>query len=129
MRASAAMAERPPRPADVDPQTILNVAMAAERTWLAWWRTALVATAGALGVGRLAPVLLDAGPAPYVVLGCAYGVLSVALLIVGARRQRAIARAIEHGETMPLATTTVAAFTIGGILLAVTTTVVVLAEL
>ena len=29
--------------------------MAAERTWLAWWRTALAATAGALGVGRIAP--------------------------------------------------------------------------
>jgi hypothetical protein len=33
--------------------------MAAERTWLAWWRTALGATAGALAVGRFAPQLLD----------------------------------------------------------------------
>ena len=46
--------------------------MAAERTWLAWWRTALVATAGALGVGRLAPRLLHAASAPYIVLGCCY---------------------------------------------------------
>ena len=49
----------------------LDVGMAAERTWLAWWRTALVATAGALGVGRLAPRLLHAASAPYVVLGAA----------------------------------------------------------
>src|SRR5215203_1054258 len=31
--------------------------MAAQRTWLAWWRTALGATAGALAVGRFAPQL------------------------------------------------------------------------
>jgi len=73
--------ERDPQAADAE--TALNVGMAAERTWLAWWRTALVATAGALGVGRLAPRLLHAAPAPYVVLGCCYVVLALALLIVG----------------------------------------------
>src|SRR3954452_8952286 len=90
-----AVAERPPQPVDVE--TVLNVGMAAERTWLAWWRTALVATAGALGVGRLAPRLLDAAPAPYVVLGCGYALLAIALLVVGSRRHRALGRAIETG--------------------------------
>src|ERR1700759_20549 len=42
-----AVAERTQQTADAE--TSLNVGMAAERTWLAWWRTALVATAGALG--------------------------------------------------------------------------------
>src|ERR1700759_3607323 len=48
-----------------DAETALNVGMAAERTWLAWWRTALVATAGGpAGGGRVAP-RLPAPPAPH----------------------------------------------------------------
>ena len=121
------MADRTPQTPDAE--TALNVGMAAERTWLAWWRTALVATAGALGVGRLAPRLLHAAPAPYVVLGCCYGVLALALLIVGSRRHRTLARALERGEPSPLAATTVNLFTIGGVVLATVTTVVVLAEI
>jgi uncharacterized membrane protein YidH (DUF202 family) len=120
------MAERTPEPADAD--TALNVEMAAERTWLAWWRTALVATAGALGVGRLAPRLLHAAPAPYVVLGCCYALLAGALLVVGLVRHRAIERAVERGEPAPLAARTVALFTVGGLVLATVTTVVVLAQ-
>ena len=115
-------------PETADAETALNVGMAAERTWLAWWRTALVATAGALGVGRLAPRLLHAAAAPYVVLGCGYAVLALALLIVGSRRHRALARAIERGEPAPLTTTTVTLFTVGGVVLATVTTVVVLAQ-
>jgi uncharacterized membrane protein YidH (DUF202 family) len=122
------VAERTPEPAD-DADTTLNVGMAAERTWLAWWRTALVATAGALGVGRLAPRLLHAAPAPYIVLGCGYALLAVALILVGARRHRALGRAIERGEPAPLPATTVTLFTLGGVILATVTTVVVLAQI
>jgi uncharacterized membrane protein YidH (DUF202 family) len=89
--------------------------MAAERTWLAWWRSVLVATAGALGVGRLAPRLLHAAPAPYVVLGCCYALLAGALLVVALIRCRAIERAVERGEPALLAARTVALFTIGAI--------------
>src|SRR3954462_2028612 len=121
-----AVAERTPQPVDAD--SALTVGMAAERTWLAWWRTALVATAGALGVGRLAPRLLDAAPAPYVILGCGYALLAVALIVAGSRRPRPPGRAIERGETAPLAPGTVALFTAGGVFLTVMTTVVVLAQ-
>ena len=121
------MAERNPEPADAN--TALNAEMAAERTWLAWWRTALVATAGALGVGRLAPRLLHAAPAPYVVLGCGYALLAGALVVVGMVRHRAIERAIQHGERAPLAARTVALFTVGGTVLVAVTTVVVLAQI
>jgi uncharacterized membrane protein YidH (DUF202 family) len=120
------LAERTQEPADAD--TTLNVEMAAERTWLAWWRTALVATAGALGVGRLAPRLLHAAPAPYVVLGCCYALPAGALLVVGLMRYRAIERAVERGESAPLAARTVVLFTVGGIVLAAVTTVIVLAQ-
>ena len=56
--------------------------MAAERTWLAWWRTALAATAGALAVGRLAPELLNVTRWPYVMLGTGYAGLAIGLLLL-----------------------------------------------
>ena len=118
------MADRKPPDAEDE----LNLGLAGERTWLAWWRTALVATAGALGVGRLAPRLLHAAPTAYIVLGCGYALLAVALLVVGSRRHRAITRAIERGESAPLAATTVTLLTVGGVALATMTTVVVLAQ-
>ena len=65
-----------------------RTSMAAERTWLAWWRTALAASAGALAVGRFAPELLDVAAWPYVLLGCGYASLAIGLLVVGALRQR-----------------------------------------
>jgi putative membrane protein len=105
-----------------------RTSMAAERTWLAWWRTALAATAGALAVGRFAPELLDVAAWPYVVLGCAYAALAVGLLLVGARRQRDLERALNTGGHAPLTFRTIATFTGGGIALAVMTVVLVVAQ-
>jgi uncharacterized membrane protein YidH (DUF202 family) len=98
--------------------------MAAERTWLAWWRTALAASAGALAVGRFAPEVLDVAPWPYVLLGCAYAALSIGLLVVGAQRQRALERA-----DSPLPFRTVAFFTGGGVVLALATVLLVVAQI
>src|SRR5689334_12209630 len=119
------MAEEPP-PQELDQAR--RTSMAAERTWLAWWRSALAATAGALGVGRLAPEVLDVAPWPYVLLGCAYAVLAIGLLVVGAQRQRDLERALRTGEHSPLTFRTVAIFSGGGILLAVLTVVLVIAQ-
>ena len=102
--------------------------MAAERTWLAWWRTALTATAGVLAVGRFAPELLHVAPWPYVLLGCGYAALALGLLVFGARRQRELERSILEGVHAPLPFRLVAAFTIGGVLLVVTTVVLVGAQ-
>ena len=106
-----------------------RTSMAAERTWLAWWRTALAATAGALAVGRFAPELLDVAPWPYVALGCGYAALAVALLVFGAYRQRELERSILDGVHSPLAFRLVAAFTIGGVLLVAFTVVLVGAQI
>jgi uncharacterized membrane protein YidH (DUF202 family) len=103
--------------------------MAAERTWLAWWRTALAASAGALGVGRLAPELLQVAAWPYVVLGCGYAAIAIGLLVVGASRQRTLQRALATGAEAPLPFAVVATFTVGGTLLAAMTAVLVLAQL
>ena len=102
--------------------------MAAERTWLAWWRAALAASAGALGVGRLAPQLLNVAPWPYIVLGCGYASLAIGLLIVGAQRQRELEQALRTGGHMPLQLRTVGVFTVGGVALAVMTVVLVIAQ-
>lgn len=102
--------------------------MAAERTWLAWWRTALAASAGALAVGRLAPELLEVATWPYILLGCGYALLAVGMLLAGAARQRDVERAVRTGGHSPLPFRAVAVFTGGGIVLAVMTVVLVIAQ-
>jgi putative membrane protein len=111
-----------------DPGADSRTSMAAERTWLAWWRTALAATAGALAVGRVAPQLLHVAATPYIVLGCGYAVLAIALLITGASRQRALQEAVARGEHVPMPFRIVALFTAGGTALAVMTMVLVIAR-
>jgi putative membrane protein len=113
-------------PSDLDQER--RTSMAAERTWLAWWRTALGATAGALAVGRFAPRLLDVAPWPYIVLGCGYASLAIGLALVGAQRQRELEYALRTGGHAPLRFRTVALFTIGGVALAVMTIVLVIAQ-
>jgi putative membrane protein len=116
----------PTSPSDLDQER--RTSMAAERTWLAWWRTALGATAGALAVGRFAPQLLDVAPWPYILLGCGYASLAVGLSIVGALRQRELEHALRTGGHVPLRFRTVAAFTVGGVAVAVMTVVLVIAQ-
>ena len=113
-----------PLAADVEQRT----SMAAERTWLAWWRTSLAATVGALAVGRLAPELLDVASWPYVVLGAGYAGLAVGLLVIGARRQHQLQRAIERGSQAPLSLALVTLLTVAGVLLALITVVLVVAQ-
>jgi putative membrane protein len=105
-----------------------RTSMAAERTWLAWWRTALAATAGALAIGRFAPELLDVAPWPYVVLGCGYAALAIALLVTGALRQRELERSVVEGAHKPLPFGMVGAFTVAAVLLVMVTVVLVVAQ-
>jgi putative membrane protein len=113
-------------PSDLDQER--RTSMAAERTWLAWWRTSLGASAGALAVGRFAPELLGVAAWPYILLGCGYASLAVGLLIVGAQRQRELEHALRTGGHRPLRFRTVGLFTVGGVALAVMTVVLVIAQ-
>ena len=118
--------EVPTPPAELDQAR--RTSMAAERTWLAWWRSSLAARVGALGVGRLAPELLDVAPWPYMVLGAGYAALAVGLLLAGAQRQRELEKALRTGGHVPLRFRTVAMFTVGGIFMAILTVVLVIAQ-
>src|SRR4051812_21886951 len=102
----------PASPSDLDQAR--RTSMAAERTWLAWWRTALAASAGALAIGRFAPELLHVAAWPYVALGCGYASLAVALWLVGAQRQRELEHALRTDSQLPLRFRTVGLFTVGG---------------
>src|SRR4051794_37990067 len=121
----------PTEPAPVPPSELdqmRRTSMAAERTWLAWWRSALAASAGALAIGRLAPELLGVAAWPYILLGCGYGSLALGLLLVGARRQRELELAMRSGGHMPLSFRTVGVFTVGGVALAILSVVLVIAQ-
>jgi uncharacterized membrane protein YidH (DUF202 family) len=83
-----------PQNSDVTRRTWL----AAERTWLAWWRTGVGASAVAIGVGRLVPELTHGARWPWRVLGIAYGLIAVAVLVLGGIRQQRTADALRRGS-------------------------------
>jgi putative membrane protein len=76
--------------------------LAQERTLLAWWRSGLAAFAVAIGIGRLVPALLDVRSSPFLVLGIGFGVLGLAFVFLGARRDRAVMRHLASGRFEPL---------------------------
>ncbi|HMD57871.1 MAG TPA: DUF202 domain-containing protein [Solirubrobacteraceae bacterium] len=93
--------------------------LAAERTWLAWWRSGIGVGAVALAVGRFLPGLTNGARWPFRVLGIGYGVLSVAILLVGASRQRRAASALRRGSFEGLSSELVGWLTAGAIALSI----------
>jgi uncharacterized membrane protein YidH (DUF202 family) len=107
-----------------------RTSLAAERTWLAWWRTGLGATAVAVGVGRILPGLTGGGARwPLEVLGLGYGGLAVAVLVIAAVRQNRVAEALRLGRYDELSTRLVLWLTGTAVVLALGTLAVVAAEL
>jgi putative membrane protein len=95
--------------------------LAAERTWLAWWRTGVAAAAVSVGVGRLLPGFTGGARWPLRALGIGYGVLAVGVLVIGAIRQRRVGDALRRGGYEPLSGPLVTWLTIAGVALAVVT--------
>ena len=102
--------------------------LAAERTWLAWWRTGLATATAALAVGRLAPELVGGSTWPYVLLGGGYAVLAVALLLLARARERRMRAAINEDSYEELSPAWVSALTAAAILLALGTLTLILTE-
>jgi uncharacterized membrane protein YidH (DUF202 family) len=124
----AATPERPAEQASIGDGT-RRTALAAERTWLAWWRTGLGALAVAIGVGRILPGLAGGPRWPLTLLGIGYGVLAVAILIIGALRQSRVAEALRAGAYTELSPTLVWSLTLGTIVLGLGTLLAVAVEL
>ena len=94
--------------------------LAGERTLLAWWRTGLTAIAVALGVGRLLPELAQESTRwPYALLGSAFALYGVAMLVYGTRRMN-LPGSRGRGE--------LALFSIAGVLLGLGTMVLIIAQ-
>ena len=71
--------------------------LAAERTWLAWWRSGIAAATAAVAVGGVVPELVGGSRTPYVLLGAGYALLSAAVMIGGWRRHRGVQDALARG--------------------------------
>jgi putative membrane protein len=102
--------------------------LAAERTWLAWWRTGLGATAVAVGVGRILPGLSSGASWPLRVLGLGYGLLAVAILTIGGVRQARVSQALRLGRYDELSSQLVMLLTITAVVLALGTLAVFAVE-
>jgi uncharacterized membrane protein YidH (DUF202 family) len=107
----------------VDPSR--RTSLAAERTWLAWWRTGLGASAVAIGVGRILPGLAGGANWPLKLLGLGYAVLAVAVLLIGGVRQNRVAAALRSGAYDELSSRLVCWLTLSAVGLSLATLAVV----
>jgi inner membrane protein YidH len=110
-----------PQDSDVTRRTWL----AAERTWLAWWRTGIGASAVAIGVGRIVPELTHGARWPFRALGIAYGLIAVAVLVVGGVRQQRTNDALRQGSYSPLSSPTVMYLTAAAVIVSLGSIVLV----
>ena len=103
----------------------VRTSLAAERTWLAWWRTGLAASAVALAVGRLLPGVAHGAHWPYRVLGIGYGLLAIGVFLIGAWRQHHGNEALRKGLSDQLAEGSVVFLTAVSIALGIASVVVI----
>ena len=117
-----------PEPHDQIVDATRRTRLAAERTYLAWWRTGLTAFAVSLAAGKLVPeVSGDAADVPYLVLGAAFALVGVACILYGWRRQRSVELGLDRGEYSSPDHRVVAVVSAGGAGLGVALTVLLLA--
>jgi putative membrane protein len=102
--------------------------LANERTYLAWWRTAMTAFAVALGAGKLLPEVSGGAQWPWQAIGVAFAVVGVALVAYGFVRQRSVEDALRRGDYAPFVTGAAFALAAAGVLLGLATIVLVIVE-
>lgn len=88
----------------------------------------MTALAVSLAVGRIVPELTGGTSWPYVVLGAGYALLGIAFIAYAAQRQRAVAQAVGRGEWAELHPGFLGALAAFGLVLALATLAVVLAQ-
>lgn len=100
--------------------------LASERTYLAWWRTGIGAIAVGVGIGRLLPGYTTGARWSYHLVGVAFAVLGVVVLLFGLRRTRAVEEALDRGGYAPINPQLLAALTAAGAVLGLAVIVLVL---
>jgi putative membrane protein len=88
------MSDVPPPAVDATRRTRL----ANERTFLAWWRTALGTLGLGVALGRVLPEIAEGPHWPYIVLGTLCSLLGAALAALGWWRYASVDRALGGGE-------------------------------
>ena len=71
--------------------------LANERTYLAWWRTGLTTFAVGLGAGKLVPELSGGAAWPFEVIGTAFGVVGIVLMVFAYLRQKQVEESVARG--------------------------------
>jgi inner membrane protein YidH len=101
--------------------------LASERTYLAWWRSALAAFAVSLGVGKIVPQLTSGSSVGYEIVGVGYALLGLAFIGYGFLRHQQQEKALLEGRFVPFGRAAALGFAVAGILLGAATVVVVIA--
>ena len=118
-----------PLPPDAPaPDVLQRTNMAAERTWLAWWRSGIAAATASVAVGGVVPDLVGGARAPYVLLGAAYGILALALFVGSALRQRQVDDVLARGGHVSVSSAWVLWLSVAGGLLALATVIIIVVE-
>jgi putative membrane protein len=99
--------------------------LANERTYLAWWRSALAAFAVGVGFGGL-PHVAHVTRWPFVIAGVLFALLGIVFVAFGSTRQRAVESALDRGEFSRLDPRVVTALAVVGVGLGILAVVLVL---
>ena len=113
---------------DSDKDVTRRTRLAAERTWLAWWRSGIAAATAAVGVGGVVPQLVDGERTPYVVIGAGYAVLAAAVFVAAGWRRQQVERALTRGDYEDVGQGPVMAMTAVGLLLALGTLAIIVVQ-
>jgi putative membrane protein len=101
--------------------------LASERTYLAWWRSALAAFAVSLGVGKIVPQLAGGSSVGYEIVGVGYALLGIAFIAYGLFRHRQQEQALLEGRFVEFGSRAAIGFTAAGVALGIATVIVVVA--
>ncbi|MDX6470124.1 MAG: putative rane protein [Gaiellaceae bacterium] len=98
--------------------------LANERTYLAWWRTALTTFAVGAGLAGL-PHVAHVTRWPFVVAGILFALLGIVFVVNGALRQRAVESALDRGAFSRMDPRAVVALSAAGVGLGIVAVVLV----
>lgn len=101
--------------------------LAAERTQLAWWRTAFAVLAVGLAIAKIVPQVAGHEVLwPYTVLGSLFAVYGVGLMIHGSSRRTQVQTAIETNGSVEVPAKVQSLITVGAVFLAVATSALII---